>query len=182
MLHVLDVAMNAVAAGARTVRIGVSEDLAADRLTLYCADNGCGMTDALQQRVLTAFATTKSKAQGWVGFGLALLRGTCDLVGGSFHLRSRPGVGTLVVACLPHSHLDRPPLGNVAASLQSLFVGCEETDVCFTHRAAGGGYRVDTRPVRRELGAAYGSPLVKRWLVEQLEAGEAALASGRVER
>ncbi len=179
MLHVLDVAMNAVSAGARTIRIGVFEAPAEDRLCLYVADDGPGMSAELVERVLTEFATTKQKRAGWVGFGLALLRSTVDLTDGSFTLRSRPGQGTLVTARMAYGHVDRPPLGDVSKTLRALLVGCHSVDVCFTHRLGDRGYRIDTRPVRRAVGEAYDSHTVQQWLLDQVREGEAALADGR---
>ncbi len=179
MLHVVDIAMNSVSAGARTVKIGVREDLAADDLTLCVADNGPGMSAELVDKVLHDYATTKTKQKGWVGFGLALLRGTVELVEGRFHLLSRPGVGTLVVASLPHSHLDRPPLGSVVESLETLLVGCRRVDFCWTHRIGPCSFRLDTRTVRRELGEAYATATVRRHLTAWLTEGERALRDGR---
>ena len=179
MLHIVDIAMNAVSAGAQTVKIAVREDVAADDLTLSVADNGPGMSAELVHEVLHSYATTKTKKQGWVGFGLALLRGTVDLVEGRFSLLSREGVGTLVVAAMPHSHPDRPPLGSVVESLETLLVGCRSVDFCWTHRIASRSFRLDTRPVRRELGEAYATAAVRRHLVQWLTEGERALRDGR---
>ena len=182
MLHVLDVTMNSVTAGASTVRLGIHERLDEDRVCLYVADNGPGMSAELVQRVLEEFATTKTKQAGWVGFGLALLRGTVELCDGEFALQSRVGVGTLVSATMPHDHPDRPPLGAVAESLQSLHMGVRGVDFCFTHRVDGDGYRLDTRPVRRMLGAEFETRAVRNWLVDQLRQGEDALAARRENR
>ncbi len=179
MLHVLDVAMNAVTAGARTIKISVNEQISEDRLSLLVADNGPGMSPDLVHDVLEHFATTKTKQKGWVGFGLALLRGTVETCEGEFALQSRPGLGTLVLATMPHAHPDRPPLGEVAESLQSLLVGVRGVDFVVTHRRGDQSYRLDTRGVRRLLGDEYETQAVRAWLVEQLREGESALAAGR---
>lgn len=179
MLHVLDIAMNAVTAGARTVRISIAEETQAGRLTLCIADNGPGMSGELRERVLTELATTKQKQRGWRGFGLALFRTTIDQVEGSFRLLSRLGVGTLVQARLPREHIDLPPLGDVAGSLQALLAGCGDTDLCFTHRVDNDSFRLDTRTVRRELGELYATQAVRAALGEWLHQGEAALALRR---
>lgn len=176
MLHVLDIAMNAVSAGASTVKLSVHEQPRADRLVLSIADNGPGMSAEMVQRVLHEFATSKTKKKGWVGFGIALLRGTVELVDGEFTLLSRPGQGTLVSASLPFGHWDRPPLGAVAETLQALLVGCGQTDFCFTHRVGDVGWRVDTRPVRRAVGAAYETHAVRAYLMDRIRQGESALA------
>ncbi|MBI2302899.1 MAG: sensor histidine kinase [Armatimonadetes bacterium] len=184
MLHVLDVAMNAVSAGARTVKISLCEDPEADRFTIVVADDGPGMSADMIDRVLREFATTttETKQAGWVGFGLALFRGTVETCDGSFRLLSRPGVGTLVEAVMPYGHPDRPPLGNVAESLQALLLGCVSINWCLTHRISRHQYRLDTRPVRRIVGAAYDTRAVREWLLERIREGEAALAVGRQTR
>jgi hypothetical protein len=179
MLHVLDVAMNAVTAQAKTVKVSVRELPEQDRLCLLVADNGPGMAPDLVQAVLQHYATTKRKQTGWVGFGLALLRGTVELCDGRFDLLSRPGVGTLVSAEMPYSHPDRPPLGQVAESLQTLLVGTRGVDFCLTHRVRDRSYRLDTRSVRRAMPDEYDTQTVRTWLVGQLREGESALASGR---
>lgn len=179
MLHVLDVAMNAVTAGARTIKISVHEQPEQDRMCLLVADNGPGMPPELVEAVLEHFATTKQKQKGWVGFGLALMRGTVETCEGDFELRSRPGVGTMVTATMSHSHPDRPPLGNMAESLQTLLVGVRGVDFVATHRIGDRSYRLDTRPIRRMLGDEYETQTVRGWLVEQLREGESALAAGR---
>ena len=178
MLHVLDIAMNSVAAGARCVKISISEQPVVDRLTLCVADNGRGMSAELVEQVTAGYATTKQKAKGWVGYGLALLSGTCDLVGGELRLLSRLGQGTLVTAVCPASHWDLPPLGPVAESLQPLLIGCTGVDLCFTHRWGTHGYRLDTRTVRRVVGAeAYGTRSVQSWMMDQVRQGEDGLAA-----
>lgn len=179
MLHVLDVAMNAVTAGARTIRISIGEDTGPERLCLLIADDGPGMSDELQQRVLRELATTKQKQRGWRGFGLALFRTTVDQVEGTFRLLSRVGVGTLVQALLPRDHIDLPPLGDVAGSLQALLAGCGDVDICFTHRVDCDSFRFDTRVVRRELGELYATQAVRTELCEWLRQGEADLAARR---
>ena len=175
MLHVLDIAMNAVSAGAATVKISVNEQPERDSFELLIADNGPGMSAEMVHRVLHEFATTKTKKRGWVGFGIALLRGTVELVDGELTLLSRPGKGTLVAARMAHAHWDRPPLGRVAETLQALLVGCAQVDFCFTHRVGDVGWRLDTRPLRRALGEAYETHAVRAYLMDQIRQGESAL-------
>lgn len=179
MLHVLDLAMNAIAAEARLVKVSIHEDFRAGTVCLAVIDDGRGMTAEQVTAVREGYATSKVKQAGWKAFGVALLQGNVDLVGGQLDIASRPGLGTMVRAVLPLRHPDRPPLGRVASSLQSLLVCAADRNVCFTHRLSGPlgaqGYRLDTRPVRRELGEAYATAAVRAWLVEQVRAGEAEL-------
>lgn len=178
MLHLLDVAMNSYSAGARTIKVSITEDSSAGTLRLLVADDGPGMSAEQVDRVLTELATSKAKQSRWVGFGLALLRTTVDQVEGEFRLLSRPGVGTLVEAVMPRDHIDLPPLGDVAGSLQAFLAGCGAVDLVFTRRRDRRGYRLDTRPVRRALGEAYATRAVLRALVAQVSEGERSLAAG----
>ena len=171
--------MNAVTAGAKTIKVSVRERPERDEMCLLVADNGPGMAPEFVRDVLERYATTKHKQRGWVGFGLALLRGTVELCDGAFSLTSRPGAGTLVTASLPWAHPDRPPLGDVAESLQTLLVGTRGVDYCLTHRVGDQAYRLDTRTVRRAMPAEYNTQVVRNWLVGQLREGESALAAGR---
>ncbi len=114
-LHILDIAENSIAAGARHVDIRVSEDLAADRLTVEIRDNGRGMAEQVLRRAADPFFTTKGTRP--VGLGLSLLEQAARAAGGSLRIQSRPGAGATVTAEFRHSHPDRQPLGDVAATL-----------------------------------------------------------------
>ena len=54
------------------------------------------------------------------GLGLALLRQTSEMCGGTFHVRSTPGKGTTVTASMRLTHIDRPPLGDLTATIETL--------------------------------------------------------------
>ena len=57
-LHILDIAMNSMAAGASTLQITVIEDARRDALTIRIRDDGRGMDAATLQRVSTTATTT----------------------------------------------------------------------------------------------------------------------------
>ncbi|HBK61834.1 MAG TPA: ATP-binding protein, partial [Firmicutes bacterium] len=50
-MHILDIAQNSIAAGAKVVRIDVVEDAAADTMTITVADDGSGMDSGAAQRI-----------------------------------------------------------------------------------------------------------------------------------
>jgi len=128
-LHILDVAMNSLAAGARTVQIMVGEHARKDRLTIRIQDNGRGMDAATLDRVLANLTTTKHSRKKDIGLGLALLRQTAEMCGGEFEVRSTPGLGTTVTASLRLSHVDRPPLGDLNATILALCAANPAVDV-----------------------------------------------------
>ena len=94
-LHLLDVAKNSVAAGARHVSIALEED-AAGWLTLTISDDGRGMSPEFLAQVTDPFTTTRTTRK--VGLGLPLLRLTAEQTGGSLDIQSTVGVGTALTA------------------------------------------------------------------------------------
>jgi anti-sigma regulatory factor (Ser/Thr protein kinase) len=119
-LNILDIAMNSLAAAARTVQITVAEDALRDLMLIRIRDDGRGMDAATLERVATTPATTKRHRRKNIGLGLALLRQTAEMCEGKFRVRSKLGVGTTVTASMKWSHVDRPPLGDLNATILAL--------------------------------------------------------------
>lgn len=128
-LHVLDIAMNSLAAGARTVEISVVESERHDWLILRVLDDGRGMDAQTLHRVLEANASTKLSRTKAIGLGLAFLRQTSEMCGGTFRLHSAVGRGTCVTASMRLSHVDRPPLGDLNATILTLCAAGAGVDV-----------------------------------------------------
>jgi len=128
-LHILDIAMNSIAAKARTVQIMVAEHARRDQLTIRIQDNGRGMDAATLKRVLANLTTTKSSRKKNLGLGLALLRQTAEMCDGKFEVRSTPRLGTAVTAAMRLSHVDRPPLGDLNATILALCAANPAVDV-----------------------------------------------------
>ncbi|MGZ5515874.1 MAG: ATP-binding protein [Candidatus Aminicenantales bacterium] len=133
-LHILDIAENAVTAGATRVRIAVNENERRDVLTFRVTDNGRGMSDEEKARALDPFFTTGHKR---TGLGLPLLAQTVELCGGGLKLTSAPGGGTRVIAHLLYSHVDRPPLTRMAATIMTLVFAHPEIEFGYRHTRNG---------------------------------------------
>jgi len=141
-LHVLDIAENAVAAGATRITILVNENEARDLLTIRVSDNGPGMTKEAARRALDPFFTTKDKR---TGLGLPLLAQMAEQCGGSLTVASVRGKGTKVVASFRHRHVDRPPLTNMSGTLEVLVLGHPEIAFRYRHRRGGRTFRFSSR-------------------------------------
>ena len=128
-LHILDIAMNSLTAGARTVQITVAEHARRDLLTIDIQDDGSGMDAETLQRVLVAPVSTKRSRKKNIGLGLALLRQTAEMCNGEFEVRSAPGAGTIVTASMKMSHVDRPPVGDLNATILALCSANPAVDV-----------------------------------------------------
>nr|WP_322100094.1 ATP-binding protein [Geminicoccus harenae] len=96
-----NVMINAVTyGGSAEVRLAVE----AGWVKLTVADRGPGVPPAMRERVFEPFfrlETSRSRATGGTGLGLALARGIVRAHGGEVRLLDRPGGGTLVEVALP---------------------------------------------------------------------------------
>lgn len=149
-LHILDIAMNSLAAKARTIEIGVLESRRRDRLVLRVCDDGQGMDAATLDKVLRRSVTTKRSRKKNIGLGLALLRQTAEMCDGRFQVRSAPGQGTRVTASMRLSHIDRPPLGDINATILSLCAASPETDVQLRYRTDTDKFRFSSKELNQE--------------------------------
>ena len=173
-LHLLDIAQNSLAAGARHVALGVEE--ADGEITLTVADDGRGMSPELLARVTDPFTTTRTTRK--VGMGLPLLRLAAEQTGGTLAVESREGVGTTVTAVFHAGHIDCPPLGDLAATVALLAQGLSgETELTYMHKGPQGAFTFDTAQVRAILGpeVPLSLPEVAQWMEGYVAEGEAGL-------
>ena len=144
-LHLLDIVENSIRAEAKRVEISVEEDEEKDMLTLRIEDDGKGMAaEALRQATDPFFSTKPGRR---VGLGLALLAQATREAQGAFEISSAPETGTKIVATFHYSHLDRKPLGDIPATLETLMVGHPGVDFLYEHRRGDRTLRIDTREV-----------------------------------
>lgn len=168
--HITDLIENSARAGARKVEITVEEDLQADSLVVRVADDGCGMSRDVVERVTDPFFTSRSRRK--VGLGLPLLAAAAERCDGSVEIATEPGRGTSVTARFRHSHIDRPPLGDMRSTLLTALVGHSEVDFVYRHKANGHSFELDGAAIKRELeGIPLTHPPVLRWLERLLSEG-----------
>ena len=114
-MHIMDILQNSTRAKATEITLEVLIDTEKDTLTLVFKDNGCGMDEETVQKVIDPFYTSRTTRK--VGLGLPLLKQNCEMTGGSMHIESKVGVGTTVTAVFGLTHLDTPPMGDLAGTL-----------------------------------------------------------------
>ncbi len=139
-LNILDIGMNSLAAGATVVRVTVIEDAIHDQLLIRIRDNGRGMDEKTLRDVLAKNVSTKAGRTKPIGLGLALLRQTSEMCDGVFHVQSAPGQGTGVTASMRLSHVDRPPLGDLNATIFALCAVNPDADVQLDYRSDDGRF------------------------------------------
>jgi hypothetical protein len=182
-LHILDVLVNSLEAGATCIELTIEEDLTTDRLTITVRDNGRGMDEAQLSRILDPFYTTRKVRH--VGLGLPLFKAAAERCNGNLTVTSQPGQGTTVQAIFQHSHIDRAPLGNLTGTLVR-FVVSAKCDMHYVHRVSktedeeARVFEFSTADIKAELG---GAPLthiaVQQWLHKFIAEGEAELTEVR---
>ncbi len=147
-LHLLDLMENSIRAGASTLQVSVELDQAADRLTLAVEDDGRGFGTAPEE-LADPFYTTKPGKK--VGLGLSLFRATAEAAGGCLTLARSALGGACVRATLKLSHVDRQPLGDLAASLSSVVCTNPGLELICRLRAADGECVIATASLAAEL-------------------------------
>ncbi len=168
-LHVLDIAENAIAAGATRIAVIVEEDEPGDLLTIRVDDDGPGMAAADLRHAVDPFFTTKGKR---TGLGLPLLAQAAEQCGGSLTVSSARGKGTKVVARFRHRHIDRPPLTNMAGTLEVLVLGHPEIAFRYRHSRGKRTFRFSSRRVLPgRAGPTPPSPDLIASVREELERG-----------
>ncbi len=168
-MHIMDILQNSTRAKATEITLEVLEDKRQDRLTLIFKDNGCGMDAEMVQNVINPFFTTRTTRK--VGLGLPLLKQNAEMTGGSMHIESEVGVGTTVTAVFGLSHIDRPPMGDLAGTMILTISAHPEIHFIFHYKREGEvEYLLDTKDVYEILdGMSINDPEIIESLKEMVE-------------
>jgi len=116
-LHVLDMIDNSIRAGASVISVTIKEDHARDFLSISIEDDGRGL-DVPPKVAANPFYTTKRGKR--MGLGLSFFHAAAERAGGDLSLMTSNLGGLAVTATMRLSHVDRNPLGNLAATLASV--------------------------------------------------------------
>ncbi|NLF01664.1 MAG: sensor histidine kinase [Anaerolineales bacterium] len=169
-LHILDIAENSIAAGARTIEISVVEDSALDRLSICVVDDGRGVDEHKLAHLADPFVTSRTTRRA--GFGIPFLKAAAQACNGDLRVSSAPGQGTCLVADFQRSHIDRMPLGDLAATVLGLVVSYPGIRWVLRYSVDGRVFDFDSEPIRQELGdIPLTEPDVLRFIRETLVEG-----------
>lgn len=175
-LHILDVVENGITAGAHCISIQVEESTARDRLQITIRDDGRGMPAEKIRNLSDPFVTTRTTRR--VGLGLSLLAAAARRCEGDIRVNTETGRGTEVTAFFRRSHIDRAPLGDMAATMGMLIIGNPHLDFVYVHRVDEREFVLDTRELKAELeGLSLSEPVVVQHLTESMRRSLNELAS-----
>jgi hypothetical protein len=149
-LHILDVVENGITAGADIIRIQVEESRAANLLSIKINDNGRGIPAEKLKKLQDPFVTSRTTRR--VGLGLSLLAAAAERCKGKLAVAAGIAGGTEVRATFQYSHIDRAPMGDMAATMATLLMGNPQIDFVYTHVVDGEEFFLDTREIKKELG------------------------------
>lgn len=139
--HVLDIAENSVMANGTEIVIEILENKSKDTLIFSIKDNGKGMSEDFILKVTDPFTTTRTTRR--VGMGLPFLKQSAELCDGGLDISSTPGKGTKTTATFRMSSIDRPPLGDVPATMMTLLMGSPEIHWIYRHKTDFGEFILD---------------------------------------
>ena len=131
-LHLLDIAENALTAGASRIEIRIIEQVEENIMRIEIKDNGCGMDEQTAKQVLDPFYTTKPNKR--VGLGLPLLAQAAREAGGNIEIKTAPGRGVEIHATFQLNHPDLKPLGDVMETMGTLACTHPQVQFIFEHR------------------------------------------------
>jgi hypothetical protein len=172
----LDIAENGITAGADCIYIRVEEARANNLLTIVIEDNGRGIPAEKIEKLMDPFVTSRKTRR--VGLGLPLLAAAAERCEGKLEVAAKAGAGTEVVATFRYDHIDRAPVGDMAATITTLIIGNPEIDFVYTHKIDDDEFTLDTRELRSELGdASLSDPMVIHHLAASIRNSLRRLAS-----
>ena len=162
-LNILDIAQNSVSAGAKHIEISVRENTAEKTLEILIADDGCGMDEETQRRVLDPFYTTRTTRK--VGMGVPLFKMAAEMTGGSFSIESEVGKGTRVTAVFRTDNIDFTPLGDAESSICALVTMNEAIDFTYTRSVDEREFVFSSEQIKELLaGVPLNEPSVVQWI------------------
>lgn len=149
-LNVLDIAQNSVKAKASLIEISVDISTAENRLVIIIKDNGCGMDEETVKKVIDPFYTTRTTRK--VGLGVPFFKMSAEMTGGSFNIASEKGKGTEVTAEYVLDSIDRMPLGDMPATIETLVLYNTDIDFIYRYGVDGESFELNTVQMKDILG------------------------------
>ncbi len=172
-LHILDIAMNGIKAGASALQLTLSQK--GGVLTVTITDNGCGMDEQTLARLSDPFFTTRTTRK--VGMGVPLYRLAAQQTGGDVEIQSEVGKGTCLTAVFHTDHIDCAPLGDITQTVLTIIQGYPAVDLVFRHEIGGQAVELDTGLLKQQLdGVPIQSFEILQWIQEYITEQYASLS------
>ncbi|WP_245684731.1 ATP-binding protein [Orenia metallireducens] len=169
-MHILDIIQNSIKAKAELIQLLIDEDIKNDKLLIKIIDDGCGMSEELQKRVLDPFVTSRTTRK--VGLGLSLFQQAAKQCEGDLKIESTLGEGTVITVDFKYSHIDRAPLGDLVGTIITILSVNPDLDLLYRHLINDNEFIFDTRIIKEELeDVQINLPEILSWLESYLTEG-----------
>lgn len=166
-MYILDLANNAIKAQARSIKICLESNDEEDSLVLTIEDDGCGMGEEMLSKVTDPFCTTRSTRK--VGLGLAFGQALADQCEGKLEIYSKLDVGTTISITIKKSHIDTPPLGDIAETMMALIHEDKDKEYYLRFKQNDLEFIFDTVQVKEILGdMSINDPKILLWIKEYI--------------
>jgi hypothetical protein len=148
-LHLLDLMENSVRAEATLIGLRIELDRTNDMMRIVIEDDGHGL-EIPPEEAMDPFRTTKSGQR--TGLGLSLFKAAAERAEGSMELRRSDLGGLAVEARMKWSHVDRPPLGEIAETACGILCAAPRVALCCWFARDFRTREVASEEVRRKIG------------------------------
>ncbi|MBQ9841088.1 MAG: ATP-binding protein [Erysipelotrichaceae bacterium] len=165
-MHILDLGQNSIRANAKNIEICLWIDDEKDCITFRLVDDGIGMDEDMQKRVLDPFFSTRTTRK--IGLGIPFIKELAELCNGSFLLQSEVGKGTTLEITLQKSCWDTPPLGDVGEAMMMLIQADGTIEYVLDYRHHG-EFIMKTTEIKEILGDVnIQEPSILLWLKQYI--------------
>ncbi|MCX7702579.1 MAG: ATP-binding protein [Planctomycetota bacterium] len=148
-LHILDLLENSIRANASVIWLTIAVYPDKNLLEIFLEDNGFGLGVPAEVATDPFYTTKKGKR---IGLGLSLFREAVERADGKLSLeKSRLG-GLAVKASMKLNHIDRTPMGDIAATLSSIISTNPQLDISCFLRVGDKEYAVHLAEEARRIG------------------------------
>jgi anti-sigma regulatory factor (Ser/Thr protein kinase) len=174
-MHLLEILINSVSAGAKNIILKVFEKTDEDTIEMIVKDDGKGMDQADAERFVDPFHTTRTTRS--IGLGLSFLKGLADMCHGSFSIQSQKGVGTEIHCSVQRSFIDTPPIGDMGQTIMSVIQANENIHLRFEYALDKKEFVFDTEDIKKQLeGVSLLEPDILLWIHDYINSGITSLS------
>ncbi|OPX88748.1 MAG: hypothetical protein A4E53_01822 [Pelotomaculum sp. PtaB.Bin104] len=107
-----------------------------------------------------------------VGLGIPLLQQAFQSCMGDLEIQSKKGIGTKVKATFQHSHIDRMPIGDMAATLTAAIAAKPDLNLSYRHLMDDRVFTFDAKVLKNEFkDIPFNDARVLSWIKKYCSAG-----------
>jgi len=166
-MHILDLLTNSVRADATEIKISIIEDSQNDTFSFTIEDDGKGISPEMLATIKDPFTTSRTMRK--VGLGIPLMTDTCRLCNGDLTIESTVNVGTTLYVTMELNHIDKPPMGDLGATMAGVMSSYENINFIFSYKKDDDLIELTTQEILDELeGVSITSIEVIRWIKDYI--------------